>query len=216
MFNLFKKKPWVSDEAVKYLMGVSSLFTVEYTYVVNKHRITKQFRNEVGELVADIYDKNVDSVSIVYMGSGMPCCAFLPKGRLDSRNLGTIKAMFDHFIAECPTTNSNSTVRDLHEMQKGLHDQIEKIVNVYGWDKSKESKSNDIKIYLNSIKPEFRSRLMDFLVRLDKCSVPVTITVNIDGTTDEMIGSTLNELAMYEMEALEAAKSASDDDVLPI
>ncbi len=41
---------------------------------------------------------------------------------------------------------------------------------------------------------------MDFLIRLDKCSIPVTITLNIDGTTDEMIGSTLNELALYEME----------------
>lgn len=213
MFSFFKKKPWVCDAAISYLMSISSLFTVEYTCLVNGRRIKLPFRNDVGEMVADIYDKNVVEVAINYMGTGIPCCAFLNKGRLDEKSLANIKAMFDHFIAECPTTQSRSTVQELHRMHKGLHDQIEKIVNVYGWDKSKESKSNDIKIYLNSIKPEYRARLMDFLIRLDKCSVPVTITVNIDSTTDEMIGSTLNELAMFEMEDKE--KTEGEDD-LPI
>lgn len=213
MFNLFKKKPWVSEAAIKYFMGVSSLFTIEYTVIMNKRRITLPFRNEVGEMVADIYDKNVVGIALNYMGNGIPCYAFLPKGRIDEHNFDTVKAIFDHFIAECPTTQSNSTVKELHDMQKGLHDQIEKIVNVYGWDKSKNSKSNNIKIYLNSIKPEYRIRLMDFLVRLDKCSVPVTITVNIDGTTDEKIGSTLNELAMFEMEDKEKIETASEEDV---
>ena len=54
---------------------------------------------------------------------------------------------------------------------------------------------------------------MDFLVRLDKCSVPVTITVNIDGTTDEKIGSTLNELAMFEMEDKEKMETAPEEDL---
>ena len=100
-------------------------------------------------------------------------------------------------------------MKDLQTMQKDLHDQIEKIVNVYGWDKGPESKSNNIKVYLNSIKPEYRARLVDFLVRLDKCSVPVTINLSIDGLTDEMIGSTLNELALFEME--DAEKSAEEE-----
>ncbi len=213
MFSFFKKKTWVCDAAISYLMSISSLFTVEYTCLVNGRRIKLPFRNDVGEMVADIYDKNVVEVAINYMGTGVPCCAFINKGRLDESTLANVKAMFDHFIAECPATQSRSTVQELHLMHKGLHDQIEKIVNVYGWDKSKESKSNDIKIYLNSIKPEYRVRLMDFLIRLDKCSVPVTITVNIDSTTDEMVGSTLNELAMFEMEDKE--KTEGEDD-LPI
>lgn len=211
MFGLFKKKSWVSEDAVKYLMGISPLFTIGYVSLVGKTPVRFQFRNERGEMVANLQDRNVTEVYLVYQGNGMPCNAFLANGRLDASNLRDISSMFDKFISECPNTASDINVKDIHLMQKGLHDEIEKIVNVYGWDKGKGSRSNNIKVFLNSIKPQYRSRLMDFLVRLDKCSVPVTITIHIDGTTDEMIGSTLNELAMFELN--DANKDADEEDL---
>ena len=201
MVGIFKRKPWIDDKSVDYLMGISPLFTIKYCALVNGTRIKYNFRNERGELVADLFTENVVEISIHYQESGM--LEVFPVGKegiAESRNLGALKAIFDKFIGQYPKTKSNFSVEELHKMQKELHDQIERIVNVYGWDKPKESKSNNINIYLNSIKPEYRERLMDFLVRLDKCSIPVTITLGIDGTTDEMIGSTLNELALYEME----------------
>ena len=201
MVGIFKRKPWIDDKSVDYLMGISPLFTIKYCTLVNGTRIKNNFRNERGELVADLFTENVVEISIHYQESGM--LEVFPVGKegiTESRNLGALKVIFDKFIDQYPKTKSNFSVEELHKMQKELQDQIERIVNVYGWDKPKESKSNNINIYLNSIKPEYRERLMDFLVRLDKCSIPVTITLGIDGTTDEMIGSTLNELALYEME----------------
>ncbi len=201
MFGFHKKKQWIDSKSVEYLMGISPLFTIRYSVLVGGDRVSFNFRNEKGEMVADLFSKNVVEVSIHYQGQGM--LEVFPvgkKGITEKGNLHILKAVFDKFIDLCPKTQANFSVAELHKMQKELHDQIERIVNVYGWEKTKECKSNDIDIYLNSIKPQYRKRLMDFLIRLDKCSVPVTITLNIDGTTDEMIGSTLNELALYEME----------------
>ena len=201
MFGFFNKKTWIDSKSVDYLMGINSLFTIKYTVLVNGNRVTYTFRNEKGELVADLFEKNVVQVSIHYQESGMLEVYPVDKdGITEKRNLRILKAIFDEFIDRFPKTKGNFSVEEIHKMQKELHDQIERIVNVYGWDKPEGSDSNNIKIYLNSIKPEYRKRLMDFLIRLDKCSIPVIISLNIDGTTDEMMGSTLNELALYEME----------------
>ena len=213
MFGIFKKKQWADTATVAYLMGISPLFTIKYSIRgQNGQKVTFPFRNEKGEMVADLYEKHVVEVSIHYQDTEMLEFVTVFNGSItEERGLRHLKNIFDSFIEKCPKTESKVCVKDLKTMQKDLHDQIEKIVNVYGWDKGPESKSNDIKVYLNSIKPEYRARLVDFLVRLDKCSVPVTINLSIDGLTDEMIGSTLNELAMFEMEDVEKDAEADEE-----
>lgn len=213
MFNLFSKKQWADTATVAYLMGISPLFTIKYSILgQNGQKVAFPFRNEKGEMVADLYDKRVVEVSIHYQETGMLEFVRVFKGSVtEEHGLNHLKQTFNAFIEQCPKTKSTASVKDLQTMQKDLHDQIEKIVNVYGWDKGPESKSNNIKVYLNSIKPEYRERLVDFLVRLDKCSVPVTINLSIDGLTDEMIGSTLNELALFEMEDAEKAAEEETD-----
>lgn len=211
MFNLFRKKQWADTATVAYLMGISPLFTIKYSILgQNRKKVTLSFRNEKGEMVADLYDKRVVEVSIHYQETGMLSFVKVFNGSVtEEHGLSHLKETFNDFIEQCPKTKSTASVKELQTMQKDLHDQIEKIVNVYGWDKAPSNKSNDIDIYLNSIKPEYRARLTDFIIRLDKCSVPVTIKLSIDGLTDEMIGSTLNELAMFEME--DAEKSAEEE-----
>ena len=84
-------------------------------------------------------------------------------------------------------------------MQYTLRDSIERATGVRGI----YNDDKDIILELNRLPFEARKRLADFVMRLDDKCIPVSMSIIISGSTDEQIGATADELALFEMEQAE-------------
>lgn len=196
-----KKKPWIGQAGIDFLMSLDPLFIIYYEVDVGGNTVKMKFRDDSGMFIADTNRSDVTAIILDHLPYiSVIRYPLLTGNRLQESDIPTLKKQIDQVLEILPTTKSTLSLADLRQEQKHLHDEIEKTVNVYGWRNPEGSKSNNICILLNSLNPASRFRLVDFLSRLDGSSVKVHIAVDIDSAMDEEIGATLNELALYEQE----------------
>lgn len=196
--SLFKRQ-WITQEVIDYLMSLPMLYQVLYVVRVNGNGSTSfLFRDDDGKMVANIHERNVIAVRIQYQED--PFYEDCPVGKiLDKQSLPYMKRIFGNFMACRPTTQSDVKPKDLYMMQYTLRDSIERVTGVRGI----YSDSKDITIELNRQPFENRKKFADFIARLDEKCVNVFVRVVISGATDEHVGATSDELALYEMELTE-------------
>ena len=202
MFNFIKKqdKTWIDQPVIDYLMNLNPLFVIYYTAKVGDRTIKFNFRDENGKFLADVYQKNVVSISLEYQGQ-YPALYYPLFSRLDAKRLPRLKEIIDEEISRYPTTQSSLGIRQLREVQSQFKKQIEDTLQIRSYkDESTSSENNDINIYYNALDSEQRDRFTQFLNRLDSKCIDVTVTIRIDSATEEEICSTQTELDMYEME----------------
>ena len=196
-----KKKPWIDQAGIDFLMSLDPLFIIYYEVEVGGNTIKMKFRDDSGKFIADTVRNDVTAILLDHLPYiSVIRYPLLAGGRLQESDIPTLKKQIDQVLEILPTTKSTLSLADLRQQQKHLHDEIEKTVNVYGWRNPEGSKSNNIRVLLNSLNSESRFRLVDLLSRLDGSSFKVHIAVDIDSAMDEEIGATLNELALYEQE----------------
>ncbi len=202
MFNFIKKqdKTWIDQPVIDYLMNLNPLFVIYYTAKVGDRTIKFNFRDENGKFLADVYQKNVVSISLEYQGQ-YPALYYPLFSRLDAKRLPRLKEIIDEEISRYPTTQSSLGIRQLREVQSQFKKQIEDTLQIRSYkDDSISSENNDIHVYYNALDSEQRDRFTQFLNRLDSKCIDVTVTIRIDSATEEEICSTQTELDMYEME----------------
>jgi len=202
MFNFIKKqdKTWIDQPVIDYLMNLNPLFVIYYTAKVGDRTIKFNFRDENGKFLADVYQKNVVSISLEYQGQ-YPALYYPLFSRLDAKRLPRLKEIIDEEISRYPTTQSSLGIRQLREVQNQFKKQIEDTFQITRYeDDSISSENNDIHVYYNALDSEQRDRFTQFLNRLDSKCIDVTVTIRIDSATEEEICSTQTELDMYEME----------------
>ncbi len=202
MFNFIKKqdKTWIDQPVIDYLMNLNPLFVIYYTAKVGDRTIKFNFRDENGKFLADVYQKNVVSISLEYQGQ-YPALYYPLFSRLDAKRLPRLKEIIDEEISRYPTTQSSLGIRQLREVQNQFKKQIEDTFQITRYeDDELTSGNNDIHINYNTLHSKQRDRLMQFLNRFDNKCIDVTISMHIDSATEEEICSTQTELDMYEME----------------
>lgn len=194
--SLFKKSPWITQEVIDYLMSLPAIYQIFYVVRINKDFTSPfLFRDDDGKLIANLYERNVIAIRIQYQEDGLfEDCGF--SKTLDKYYLPYMKEKFEKFLAKHPTTQSNVKPKDLYMMQYTLRDSIERVTGVRGM----YSDGKDINIAVNNLPLENRKRLADFITRLDDKCVTVFMDIVISGATDEEIGATADELALFEME----------------
>ena len=196
--RLFKHQ-WITQEVIDYLMSLPILYQILYVVRVNGNGSTSfLFRDDDGKMVANLYERDVIAVRIQYQDD--PFFEDCPAGKiLDKYSLPYMKRVFGEFMARRPTTQSDVKPKDLYMMQYTLRDSIERVTGVRGI----YSDSKDIIVEMNHLPFENRKKFADFIARLDDKCVHVGIHVMISGSTDEHVGATSDELALYEMELSE-------------
>ena len=196
--RLFKHQ-WITQEVIDYLMTLPILYQILYVVRVNGNGSTSfLFRDDDGKMVANLYERDVIAVRIQYQDD--PFFEDCPAGKiLDKYSLPYMKRVFGEFMARRPTTQSDVKPKDLYMMQYTLRDSIERVTGVRGI----YSDSKDIIVEMNHLPFENRKKFADFIARLDDKCVHVGIHVMISGSTDEHVGATSDELALYEMELSE-------------
>lgn len=196
--SLFKHQ-WITQEVIDYLMSLPILYQILYVVRVNGNGSTSfLFRDDDGKMVANLYERDVIAVRIQYQDD--PFFEDCPVGKiLDKYSLPYMKRAFGEFMARRPTTQSDVKPKDLYMMQYTLRDSIERVTGVRGI----YSDSKDIIVEMNHLPFENRKKFADFIARLDDKCVHVGIHVMISGSTDEHVGATSDELALYEMELTE-------------
>ena len=202
MFNFIKKqdKTWIDQPVIDYLMNLNPLFVIYYTAKVGDRTIKFNFRDENGKFLADVYQKNVVSISLEYQGQ-YPALYYPLFSRLDAKRLPRLKEIIDEEISRYPTTQSSLGIRQLREVQNQFKKQIEDTFQITRYeDDELTSGNNDIHINYNTLHSKQRDRLIQFLNRFDNKCIDVTISMHIDSATEEEICSTQTELDMYEME----------------
>ena len=193
--SLFKHQ-WITQEVIDYLMSIPQIYQILYVVRINKDFSSSfLFRDDDGKLVANLYERNVTAIRIQYQEDGLfEDCGF---GKtLDKFYIPYMKQKFGRFFAMFPTTQSNMKPKDLYMMQYTLRDSIERATGVRGL----YNDDKDIILHLNSIPFEIRKRIANFIARLDDKCVSVGLNIIISGATDEKIGATADELALFEME----------------
>lgn len=197
--SLFKKNPWITQEVIDYLMSLPAIYQIFYVVRINKDFTSPfLFRDENGKMVANLYEHNVIAIRIQYQEDGLYEDYGFGK-TLDKYYIPYIKKKFESFFAMHPTTQSNVKPKDLYMMQYTLRDSIERATGVRGI----YNDDKDIILELNRLPFEARKRLADFVMRLDDKCIPVSMSIIISGSTDEQIGATADELALFEMEQAE-------------
>jgi len=196
--SLFNRQ-WITQEVIDYLMSLPMLYQILYVVRVNGNGSTSfLFRDDDGKMVANLHERNVIAVRIQYQDD--PFYEDCPAGKiLDKYSLPYMKRVFGEFMARRPTTQSDVKPKDLYMMQYALRDSIERVTGVRGI----YSDSKDIIVEMNHLPFEYRKKFADFIARLDDKCVHVGIHVMISGSTDEHVGATSDELALYEMELTE-------------
>ena len=194
MFDFFKKKRWICDEAVSYLMSLPKLYRVYYTVNCNGRSTNFLFRDENGKAADNIdwFAKDVKGLAIQYQEDGEIKNCYIDE-YIGKDYIPYIQEHFDKFLAKYPPSKSNVNSAQLYDMQFKLREEIERVTNVRGAYDGK-----DIVYNLSGITSEERDHVVNLLRRLDKSCVPVTVLISVTGATDEEIGATLNELAMLE------------------
>ena len=204
------KRQWISQDVIDYLMGLPPTFQIFYEVRTTKKHLTSfLFRDGEGKMVADLYAENVESVAILYQGDWYDKRYFV-HGRLDGSSLPRLKNVLQEHISKFPATQSKVQLNALSSMQAKLRDVIEDATKVIGYHPEEDDK--DYVLNFGALPPDAKRRVADFIIRLDKECVPVTLTVSLRGVTEEQIGATLDEIAMYEMERDERENQDDEGD----
>lgn len=203
----FFKRQWISQEVIDYLMGLPPMYRIFYRVRTNKDYVASfLFRDDAGKLVADLYAKNVIGIDV--RNQDDPDCARIyVEGRTDEYTLSLAKKVVGAYMAQQPKTQSDLNAGELESMQYKLREAIEKALHLIIPDGDK-----NIALNFGMLSPEYKRRVADLLLRFDGNCVPVTINIDTMMSTDEEIGATLDEIAMYEMGRDEREKQNDEGD----
>ena len=206
MYTNFFKRSWISQEVLDYLVSLPKMFRVFYTVDVNGRNIEHTIRNEDGEVAKDIElnARRVAGIGIQYQEDGFKE-TYSVFEYLDKGYVPFIKAKFDKFIAKYPATKSTLKAKELYELQHKLRHEIERVTGVQTAYDGKNLVFN-----LAGISQDARERVVNLVRRLDNSCVPVSLFITMAGATDEEIGATLNELAMYEVESTAVVEESDE------
>ena len=192
MFNSFKKAPWITEDAIKAIIGLPKQYIVMVDYKTHSECI----RNEAGDLLVDLVScKNVTGFTVKYQEDGAENVFPVFDQLNNPYTVERFQKWIDGIVASHRQTSSNAPMEQLYEMQRKLRDTIQNTILIKGY---QPEESKDIDIYPNSLSAEGRKRFAKLIMNLDRNSVDVMVTIRIKGSTMEQIDSTLNELAMYE------------------
>ena len=204
--SLFKRQ-WISQEVIDYLMGLPLMYRIFYRVRTSKDYVASfLFRDDAGKLVADLYAKHVIGIDV--RNQDDPDCARIcVEGRTDDFTLRLAKKVVGEYMAQQPKTQSNLNAGELESMQYKLREAIENALRLIIPDGGK-----NIALNFGMLPLEYKRRVVDLLLRFDGNCVPVTINIDTMMSTDEEIGATLDEIAMYEMERDERENQDDEDD----
>ena len=196
MFNFLKKAPkaWIDQPVIDFLMGINPLFVIYYRVRRAGKDIDLVFRDKNGKFIADIYDKDVHAISIIY---------HVDK-RLSTEELPSLKDFIEKKTKDYATSQSSLTIGQLSDIQGEFKRRLESTLGIQGVElfpknKLDTSVDNNIRIYFNQLDSEQRDRFIRFLNRLDKRCIPIEINLFINESTEEEIGATQTELDMLDI-----------------
>lgn len=203
MYRNFFKRKWMSFDVLDYIVSIPLMFKVGYT--VRGDSTFHLIRNEDGVLYADDFnERNVEELVIQYQEDGLTM-NYLVYEPLDKSHIPYIKERFNRLIKNHPSTKIKVKSKDLYSMQMKLRQEIEKVTNI-----KTPYDGKDLIINLNGSEQCVRDRLCPLLQRLGNCCVPVTVLIHLAGTPVEEIDSTMDEIAMYELDQQEKASESVD------
>lgn len=195
-----KRKTWIDQPVVDYLMSLNPLFVIYYTAKVGDSPIKFIFRDENGKFIADVHQKNVVSISLEYQGQ-YPAFYYPLFSKLNAKRLPRLNKIIDEEVSKYPTSQNHLGLRQLREVQSKFKKQIENTLQISSYkDNDSSSKNNDVHINYNTLNSEQRNHLTHFLKRIDNKCIGVTVTIHMNSATEEEIYSTQTELDMYKME----------------
>jgi len=197
MYKNFFGRQWIGQEMIDYIKSLPKLYRVTYETLVGGRTLSFPIRDEDGNILADDNDfhaRNVVSLTVHYqrMGGSEYIGVF---GKLDGDDLELFKKAFARLERDYPKSTSTVSAKSLHEMQLQLREEIERITRT-----GSPHEGTNMLINLNGASQLFRDRIVPLLLRLGDNCVPVTVSIDMTNATEEQIGATLTELAMYEME----------------
>lgn len=195
MYRNFFKRRWICQEAVDYLMSLPKMYRVYYMVQSGNdlHKLLIRDEDCVQSAILDWKDSNVVCIGVQYQEDGFSEYYHV-NGYIDQSDVSRMKETFDKFIAKYTATNSALDMKSLYSMQHQLRTEIERVCGVQcAYD------GKDLIYNLTGISQEGKERVLDMVRRFNKDCVEVAMIITIAGSTDERIGSTLDELAMYEV-----------------
>jgi hypothetical protein len=207
MFKFLKKTPdtWIDQPVIDYLLGISQLYVIYYAVESNGNRIYFRFRDEQGNLLADIHDTRVKELILCYQEDFIRHSYYVDN-KLGADELPKIMAFFEKKMQAYPTSKSRLTLTQLGQIQAQFKQQLEDTLQVPTFEFFPEAKGiedNDIHVHFNSLDPDERERFIRFLNRLDANCLDVVVNIHLNHSTEEEIGATQTELDMMELEAEE-------------
>ena len=199
----FGKKRWICEEAVQYLLSLKPIYYVNVNMNVDGRSFSYPFRSDSGELMVDLYDRNVASVDVDYMKNGCPILRiYVGKEGLEKSRFPDVKEKVEDYMSRFPSTQSNANLKQLHEMQEGLRSALCDSMKI-DFVRDDKDEFSSIFIDFSKLSPEQKKRVCDLVCNLDGDAVDVSMHIMVGGCDEERIYATLEELALYD-----AAKDA--------
>lgn len=206
--SIFKRQ-WISQGVIDYLMSLPLMYRIFYRVQANKDYVASfLFRDNDGKLIADLFAQNVVGIDIHYQDA-LDNQRIYVDGTIGDDSLDYVKKKVAEFMEQFPATQSNLRLSTLLDMQYKLREKIEDAILVQA---PKKGEDPNIDFCFNNLSPAGKRRVVEFLMRLDEKCIPVSLCMHITLTTDEQIGATLDEVAMYEMEREELENQNSDEE----
>ena len=196
----FQKKRWLCKEVEDMLLALHPVYDISVRMNVSGTPVSFPFRDNEGKLLADPYDRGVESVTVDYMREGFSVETFyVGKDGLDSWRVPFVRERLDKYVARFPKTNWNTNLKQLGAMREELRTAICNSMNLNVL-RNKYDNSPSIMFTFSELLPEEKRRVCDVICNLDSDAVPVQLYFTLDCLNAEQICTTLDQLALYDAE----------------
>ena len=204
-----RKKRWICEELVQYLLALNPVFYISVKRCVNGATANFPFRDDDGKLLIDVYDRDAVCIDVDYMKTGFPVeTIYVGKESIESRRFPDIKEKLDKYVSKFPKTNWNTGLKQLTEMREQLRTALCNSMGI-NFIRSEYSKSPSISAYCSTLSPEEKRRICDVICNLDSDAIDITINFHLHSINAEKIYATLDQLALYD--ANKEAEESEDE-----
>lgn len=194
MFKNFFKRKWITDEVVNYLCTLPRYFRISYTINANGHIVKFTIRDEDCKLMDfNQYDRRVTGIVVEYQDFSLGGMTYYVDDVVTQKDIPYLREKFDEFVKKFPISKSSVKAKELYDMQCQLREKIESVTGAVGAYDGK-----DLIYNLSAIDGSTRQRILDTVARFGKGCVETMLMITISGSTDEEMGSTMDELALIE------------------
>ena len=196
---LFRKKRWLCKEVEDMLLALHPVYDISVRMNVSGTPVSFPFRDNEGKLLADPYERGVESVTVDYMRGGCPVETFFVGKGIESDHIDFVRRRLDAYTSQFPKTSWTSNLKQLAAMREELRTAI---CNSMGVDFVREEgdDSPTIVVPFSLLSPETKRRICDVICSLDSDAVPVQLDFFLDVMNAEQICTTLDQLALYDAE----------------